>query len=216
MSAPRSRLGVAGVLAGIVFAAGLFGIFTLPGGGNVTDRQFTDFYNSSGRRATALLLFFALVAGSWLMAWFYSELRRTLAPGVLADYAERTAWLGAAATIIGGAVALGPTAVQMNSGNSFVGIPIAHTFEQAGLLILIVGGIYSFAVATFLIGLHARRTNSAPRWQTITGRVVAVLLLASYLAAPAILLPVWTIILGASSRAVQVSDPGAAPVPATA
>jgi hypothetical protein len=215
MSAPHSRLSVAGVLAGVVFAVGLFCIFTIPGGGNVTDRQFTDFYNSSGRRTTALLLFFALVAGSWLMAWFYSELRRTLAPGALADYAERIAWLGAAVTIIGGAVALGPVAVQMNSGNSFVGIPIAHTFDQAGLLILIVGGIYSFAVATFLMGLHGHRTDSAPRWQTITSRTVAVLLLASYVAAPAVLLPIWTILVGASSRRVHVRDPRPAAVPTT-
>ena len=206
MSTMRNRLNVAGVLAGIVFAAGLFSIFTLPGGGSVTDRQFTDFYNSSGRRITAMLLYFALVAGSLLMAWFYGELRRSIASGSLADYAERIAWLGAAATIIGGAIALGPVGVQINSGNSFVGIPIAHTFAQAGLLVLIGGGIYSFAVATFLMWLHAGRTASAPRWQTVSGRVVAVLLLASYVAAPAILLPIWTIVVGLSSRRAQTAD----------
>lgn len=201
MSVNSSRLPTAGILAGVLFAAGLFSVFSLPGGGSVTDRQFTDFYSSSGRRASALVLYFALVAGSWLMAWFFAELRRSLAPGALAEYAERVAWLGAAATVIGGAVALGPVGVQMNSGNGFVGIPVAHAFDQAGLLILIVGGIYSFAVATFLMALHARRTASAPRWQTVIGRVVAVLLLASYVAAPAVLLPLWVIVMGLTSRA---------------
>jgi hypothetical protein len=200
MTAQRTRLTTAGVLAGLLYAAGLFSVFILPGGGSVTDRQFTDFYGASGRRATALLLFFALVVGSWLMAWFYGELRRSLAPGALAEYAERVAWVGATATIVGGGVALGPVAVQMNSGGAFVGVPVAHAFDQAGLLVLLVGGIYSFALATFLVSLHARRTATAPRWQTATGFVVAVLLLASYVAAPAVLLPLWTIAVGVASR----------------
>lgn len=208
MPAPRSRLTPAGTLAAVVFAAGLFSPFTIPGGGTVTDGQFTDFYNSGSQRATALLLFFALVAGSWLMAWFYTELRRTLAPGAMADYAERTAWIGATATIIGGAVMLGPVGVQMTSGKEFVGIPIAHTFAQAGLFILLVGGIYSFALATFLMWLHASRTASAPRWQSVGGRVVAVLLLASIVAAPAILLPVWTFVVGLTSRRALARNPG--------
>ena len=209
MPTSRSRLTPAGMLAGVVFAAGLFSPFTIPGGGNVTEQQFTDFYSSGSQRATALLLFFVLVAGSWLMAWFYTELRHTLAPGAMADYAERTAWIGATATIIGGAVVLGPVGVQMNSGKSFVGIPVAHTFAQAGLFILLVGGIYSFALATFLMWLHASRTASAPRWQTVVGRVVAVLLLASIAAAPAILLPIWTFVVGLTSRRAQTRSQGA-------
>ncbi|HEX7106208.1 MAG TPA: hypothetical protein VF218_09595 [Acidothermaceae bacterium] len=200
MSGSRSRLGTAAVLAGVLFAAGLFSVFLLPGGGKVTDQQFTDFYNSSGRRGAALLLFFALVAGSWLMAWFFGELRRAYAPGALADFAERAAWLGATATVVGAGVALGPVGVQMNSGRTFVGIPVAHAFDQAGLLILIVGGVYSFALATFLMCLHASRTSSAPRWQTVTGRIIAVLLLASYVASPAMLLPLWAIVVGVTSR----------------
>jgi hypothetical protein len=42
-----TRLRAAGALAGVLFGAGLFSIFLVPGGGTVTDTQFTDFYRSA-------------------------------------------------------------------------------------------------------------------------------------------------------------------------
>lgn len=196
----RTRMRLAGVLAAVVFTAGLFSIFLLPGGGEVTDAQFTDFYASGTARATAMILYLALAAGSLLMAWFYTELRHAVGPGAAADYAGRLAWLGSAATIIGASVALAPTAVQLNSGSDFVGIPLAHTFDQAGLLIIIVGGIYSYALATFLLCRHARHAKTAARWQATVGMTIAVLLLASYFATPAILLPAWVLFTALTYR----------------
>jgi hypothetical protein len=198
-----TRLRVAGALAGVLFGAGLFSIFLVPGGGTVTDTQFTDFYRSGTSRAAAMILYATLVVGSWLLAWFYTELRRVTGPGAISDYAGRLAWLGSGATIIGGAIALAPTAVQVNSGGGYVGIPLEHTFDPAGLLV-VVGGIYSYALATFLLCLHARNTRVAPRWQTLTGMIVAVLLLAAYLAVPAILLPAWVLMSAVTYRGSRV------------
>src|SRR5258705_4283751 len=55
-------------------------------------------------------------------------------------------------------------------------------------------GIFSYAVATFAVCLAARRTAALPRWVAVSGMVAAVLLLASFVVAPAVLLPTWAII----------------------
>ncbi|MCW2912745.1 MAG: hypothetical protein JWN52_813 [Actinomycetia bacterium] len=212
MADHRSRLPLAGVLAGLTFGAGLFTLFTIPGGGDVTDQQFADFYNSAAHRATAFGLYLALVVGSWLMMWFFTELGSRLEPGRLTGFTHRMASIGTAAVLIGGAIALAPASVQVNSGRPFVGIPIAQTFAHAGLLVVIVGGVYSFAVVTFVLCLRSRRAATLPGWAAISGMVVAVLLLAAYVVAPAVLLPAWVIIAGFGARRV----PATAPTPTTA
>src|SRR3978361_1413536 len=68
MNERRSLLTTAGTLAAVLFGAGLAAVFLLPGGGQVTEDQFTSFYDSSSRPATALLLYLALVAGSGRLA----------------------------------------------------------------------------------------------------------------------------------------------------
>jgi hypothetical protein len=210
MSRTQSQLAPAGVLAGIVFGAGLFTVLLLPAGGSVSDRQVTDFYESAGKRTTVLVLFLVLVVGSWLMAWFFGELRRSLPAGGPGEYAERAAWLGATASIVGGALAVAPAAAQDLGGQDFVGVSQAVVFGQAGLSCLLVGGMYSFALATFLVSLHAGRTGAVPRWQAASGMTVAVLLLGSFVAAPAMLLPVWALVTGVSPRARLSRATGAA------
>jgi hypothetical protein len=186
----------AGILAGVVFAAGLVAVFLVPVGGSTTDADITAFFDSSGKRLAALLLYPALLVGSWLMAWFFGELRRALPPGALGAYAERVAWLGATASVVGGAVALGPVAAQSLAGHEFVGVPAALALGQAGMGCLLVGGVYSFALAIFLLSVHAARHAALPRWQTTAGLVVAVLLLTAVAAMPAFLLPLWTVFVG--------------------
>lgn len=211
MSRPSSHLRSAGVLAGIVFGVGLFTVLLLPAGGTVSDQRVTDFYASDGKRIAVLALFLALVAGSWLMAWFFAELRRSLPAGALGEYAERTAWLAATACIVGGALAVAPAAAQDLGGQDFVGVSQSVVFGQAGLTCVLIGGMYSFGLATFLVSMHAGRTSAVPRWQAISGMTVAVLLLGSFVAAPAMLLPIWALVTamwprGSVSRATGSSD----------
>ncbi|WP_426507413.1 hypothetical protein ACPPVO_54500 [Dactylosporangium sp. McL0621] len=208
MADHRSRLPLVGVLAGLTFGVGLFTLFTIPGGGEATDQQVTDFYNSGGSRATALGLYFVLVVGSWLMMSFYTGLAARLDDDPLAGFVRRLASIGAAAVIIGGAIALAPSSVQINSGRPFVGVPIAQTFDHAGLMVAIVGGVYSFAAATFVLCLRARRTATLPGWIAISGMVIAVLLLASIVVAPALLLPLWVIPAGLGARRAPAATAG--------
>lgn len=201
----RSRLRISGLLAGVVFLIGLGTFLVLPGGGDVTDKQFTDFYNSGGHRATAVLLYLVLVAGAWLVTWFFGELRALGTQGRLGDVASRVSSVGTAAVIIGGAVALGPTGVQTNSGQPFVGVSVADTFAQAGMFTLIIGGIFSYGLALFLSCLDARRAGGLSGWATMSGMVVAVLLVGAYIALPAVLLPLWMIVVALAARPTPTS-----------
>ena len=91
--------------------------------------------------------------------------------------------------------------VLVNTGQHFVGVPIATALAQSGLFVMIGCGIYSIAVAIFLFSLEARRQRTAlPRWLATSGLVVAVLLLGSYVGAPAALLPIWLVVAGLASR----------------
>jgi hypothetical protein len=208
MNERRSLLTTAGTLAAVLFGAGLAAVFLVPGGGTVTEDQFTSFYDSSGKPATAFLLYVALVAGSGLMAWFFGELRDRIGSTPGTDYAQRVAWLGAGGVIVGGGIELAPAGVQLNSDSSFVGMPIAQSFAQAGLLVFVMG-IYAFAVAVFLSARAARRAGAVPGWVGTSGMVVAVLLLASYIVAPAVLLPLWVLVTALGSRSHRAAAVGA-------
>lgn len=204
----RSRLRLSGVIAGLTFGVGLLSLFSVPGGGNVTDQQISDFYASSGRPGAAFALSLVLAVGCWSMVWFFSELRARLEPGVAADLGVRLATMGSLAVLAGTGITLAPTGVQLMAGGSFVGVPIAQTLDQAGLFVAIFGGVYTLAVAVFLLCMQARRSGVLPGWASASGLVVAVLLVTSVVGMPAVLLPLWVIVAGLGSRRRSGSGAG--------
>ena len=96
------------------------------------------------------------------LVWFLSELRARLPEQVMTWTAYGASVVGAAAVAIGGAILFGPEAVQMNAGAEFVGVPVAHTFAQAGLAVMLGIGLYSLALAVGLCSIALRRANLAP------------------------------------------------------
>ncbi len=207
----RNRLRVAAISAGVVFAAGFTCMTLVPGGGNVTDRDFTDFYNSSGKRLTAYLLDFVLIVGCWLMIWLFTELRARLAASTRSEVAYRLAVGAAVMVMVGGAIDMGPAGAQLNSpGSAFVGVPVAHALAQAGLLTAITG-TFTFAAAVFLLGLEFRRSAAFPNWLGVLSIVFAILLIGSFIVLPVILLPIWAIIVGIAGGRRRT----AAAIPAT-
>jgi hypothetical protein len=178
-----------------VFAVGYAVAALIPGGGDVTDKDFTDFYDSDGKRATAFVLFVVLVVGSLLMIWFFTELTKRLPDDAVKSVAHPIAIVAAGLVLAGAAILGGPLGVQMSSDSDFVGVPIAHTFAQAGFAVMLAGGMWFFAVAVFLFSLSARRSNAFPSWLSMAGMVVGVLLLGSYIWLPGYLLPIWVIVV---------------------
>lgn len=197
----RRRLTIAGIAAGIVFAVGFVMVILVPGlGGTSTTKDFTDFYNSGGKRGAATVLAFVLFIGCWLMIWFFTELRARLASSVRSDLAFHLSVVGAAAVMIGGAVELAPIMVQNGQDNkAFVGVPIAHTFAQAGAGAVIVG-MLTFAAAVLLHGLEFRRSSRFPRWLGVVSIVFAILLISSFFAIGGFLLPIWAILVSVVGR----------------
>jgi hypothetical protein len=198
----RSRLTIAGLTAGVVFAAGFTVLLLVPGlGGTSTTKDFTDFYTSDRRRGAATLLGFVLMVGVWLMVWLFTELRARLDGSTLANLAHRFGIVGVAAVMIGTTVDLGPTMVQNNNDNAgFVGIPVAHAFTQAGAGAVVMG-LMTCAAAMFLYGLDLRRSPHFPRWLGVSSLLLAVLLLVgSFFIAPGYLLTIWAIVVAIASR----------------
>jgi hypothetical protein len=204
----RLRWAIAGVAAGVVFAVGYGAGVVVPGGGETSAQDITDFYASTGKRTTAVISFLVLVVGCFLMVWFFTELWARLPEGILGRVGYHLAVFGAALVVTGTGIMLGPTGVQVFSGAEFVGVNVAHALAQAGLGVMLFGGMYAFAVAVFLLSLAARRAGVLPAWVATTGLVVGVLLLGSVIWLPGLLLPIWVIVVGlAGAREAAVTTP---------
>jgi hypothetical protein len=163
----------------------------------VTDKDFIDFYDNDGKGILASLLIVALAGGSLSVIWFFTELRARLPESMLSTMATSAAKFGAVLAAAGGAIMGGPLGVQQNSEAEFVGVPIASTFAQAGLGVMLIGGMGALMVAVVLVNLAARRAAVLPSWATIVGFVVAFVMLGSFFWAPGVVFPLWLIMLGA-------------------
>lgn len=192
----RTRFIFSAVVAAVLFSIGYAIVVVLPGGGTVADEEFLAFYTPGRSFFLPFMLVLVLLAGSWALVWFFSELRARLPEQVLSQTAYGVALVGAAALAVGGAILFAPSGVQMNAEVGFVGVPVAHAFAQAGLGVMLAIGMYSLALAVALFSLSLRRANLVPSWLSITGIVIAVLLLGSYIWAPGYLLPIWVVLVG--------------------
>jgi hypothetical protein len=191
----KNRLRIPGILGGILFAVGIVGFFSIPGGGKgVTDEQLLAFYNSSGKRTAALIGYLALIVSCWLLVWLFNELRAALAMGTRTVMAHQLGVMGAVLVMVGGGINLAPALDQMITGRAYVGPDIASALAVAGLGVLTVG-VWTMAVSIFLISLQIRSSGVSSRWLWIFGMVIAVLL-ADAFPATILLVAIWAIVVG--------------------
>ena len=193
------RFALSAVLAAVVFGVGYVVPIMIPGAGNTIDKDFTNFYSSDQKMGTAVLLFFVLVAGSLIMLWFFNELRARLPEGMLSRVGYAAAVVGVIAVPAGVAIMAGPLGAQQNSTAStagFVGIPIAHSFAQAGLFLTLGLGMTGFALATLMFSLAARGGALLPNWLVIVGVILAILTLGSFFWIPGYAFVIWVLIVG--------------------
>jgi hypothetical protein len=191
-----TRLRVSAVLAALLFSVGYLVVLVVPGGGDVTAQDFTDYYDSDGRIYLAFVFSVVLLAASWSLVWFFTEIKALLGDGVLGRMAFSVSLVGSAALVAGVAIMFGPSGVQISSDAEFVGVPIAHTFAQAGLGVMLFVGMYSLALATALVSVAAHRQALVARWLSIGGVVVAILMIGSYIWLPGYIFPVWLLAFG--------------------
>ncbi len=160
------------------------------------EEDFADFYGGDPSFFNTFLLLLPLLFGCLALVWFFSELRARLPEQVLSRTAHGASLVGAAALAIGGAILFGPVGVRMNGDADFVGAPVAHAFAQAGLAVMLSIGMYSLALAVGLYSLALRRASVVLAWVAVSGCVIAVLLLGSYIWLPGYLLVIWVLVVG--------------------
>ena len=160
----RMSLLLSAVVSAVLFTIGYLVGALVPGGGDVTDEDFVDFYNSDSEITTALVLAYVLVAGCLALIWFFTELRTRLPDDVISRVAYASAVFGAASVAIGGVLLLAPGSAQLFSDREFLGVDIAHAFAMAGFGIMLIPGMGAFALATALVSLSFLRSGMAPAW----------------------------------------------------
>lgn len=192
----RSTGMLSAIIAAVLFAIGYAIVAVIPGGGTMSEEVFTDFYGGEPSFFTTFLLLLVLLAGSWALVWFFTELRARLPDQVLSQAAYAVSLVGAGTLAIGGAILFAPAGVQMNGDGAFVGVPVAHAFAQAGLGVMLGVGMYSLVLAVGLFSLALQCAELVPGWLSLGGIVVAVLLLGSYIWLPGYLLPIWVLVVG--------------------
>lgn len=192
----NAQLRVSALLAAALFSIGFLVVLVIPGGGEVSAKDFTDYYDSVGRKRVALVLAFVLIAAAWALVWFFAEVRARLADDALGRVASGVSLLGSGALAVGAAIMLAPTGAMLASDADFVGVPIAHTLAQAGLGVMLSVGMWSLALATALLNVAAHRQGVVPRWLSIGGVFVSVLMLASYIWVPGYIFPIWLVVFG--------------------
>lgn len=195
---PRKRLLISAILGAVLMTVGFLGTaFLIPGSGSPTDLDFTNFYASTSKVMLVFWSVIVLAAAGWCLVWFFNELRSRLPDGTLSKTAYSIAIIGIAALVIGAGIESGPAGVQINSSTgSFVGVPVAHTFAQAGLGAMIEAGIFSLLVATVLFSIALKQSALVPSWVPIFGYICALLMISSFILVGAFFFPVWLIVLG--------------------
>jgi hypothetical protein len=197
----KLTLRLSALVSSVLFTIGYCMVIVVPGAGDANkEKDFTDFYDSDAKMLVAFLMGIALVAGALALVWFVSEVRSRLADDTLSRVGYTGPVIGASAAAIGGAIMLAPTGVQQNSDAGFVGVAIAHTFDQAGLGVMLLLGMTSLALATALFSLGAKRARLLPPWAGWAGVVVAVVMLGSYIWLPGLIFPVWVLSFGLALR----------------
>lgn len=202
----QARGRIAAITTALVFTVGFGGFLQAgpPGGGTTPAKAVTDYYHSTGSVIMGAVLGLVQVAGCLLLLWFFAELRSRLADTMLTQVAHTFAIVGVTLVLAGTMIMLGPTGVQLFTGSSFaggtfVGVPAALTAGQAGIWVLLFGGVYPIAAAVFLLSLAARRQRAAlPGWLAVAGMVIGVLLIASVIGTPSLLLVIWLLLVAAT------------------
>ncbi len=200
-------LRLSALVSSVLFTIGYCTVILVPGTGDTNkEKDFTEFYDSDGKMVLAFLMAIALVAGGLALVWFFNEVRSRLADDTLIRVGYAAAVIGVTAAATGAAIVLAPIGVQQNSDSDFVGVAIAHTFDQAGLGVMLLVGMTSLALATALFSLGATRARLIPSWAGWTGAALAVVMLGSYVWLPGLVFPVWVLAFGLVLR----SEPAAA------
>ena len=193
-------VGISGIVAAVLIVAGV-----LLGGNtpeyDAPDAEWLQWFDKDSNTNAALLGALVLVVGALALIVF--------ATGLAARFRAAGGQRGNAALIAGAGVACGvcfivggilanaiAAAIAFDSDYPIPAPDVAKALEQAGIGIVLVGAGWAAALLVAVVSFSARRTGQLPSWLTAAGMVVAVLLLASIIFVPLVLLPLWALVTG--------------------
>ena len=186
-----------GIVGAVVYGVGFVLVSSVPGGGDVDDSDFEDFYVTDENTALPIVGLFVLTIGVLAMLWFFHELRTAVgtADGGLGWAA---AALGLAVVVTGASVLAGPSGVQAFSDADFVGAPVAHALAQAGFAAMLVPGSLVLGAGVAMLSFAGRRAGVLVPWVAIAGFVAGALQLFAFIWIPHFAIPLWVILAAAA------------------
>lgn len=213
----RTRTGISwgslSPLAGIAFAVlFLVGIMTRGTTPEYTEsaESFASFFGDSGNRIQMIvgsyLMILAGLAFLWLLVNAYSRVRDAAASSSRLSLAMLTSGTLFVGLLLVAAIAMAAVPGSMSFGGApYPGAEFAIQMEQLGFALLLLPGMLAAAICVASLSIAARNAKLLPSWLTTAGLVSAVILLFSPLFLPAVVLPLWILVVGIVSLRRQQS-----------
>lgn len=183
-----------GIAAAIVYIVGHILLAPVPGGGDTNADDFQKFYVTDDNTGVAIAGVLVLTIGCLGMVWFFHEvLEHVETPLARAGFVSTA--VGLALVAAGAAILAGPSGVQFNSDEPFVGNEVAHALAQAGYGVMLIGGAMFLGLGVGMLAVDGRRLGVLVPWVGIAGIVAAVLQLVGYIWLPIFAIPLWVLIV---------------------
>src|SRR5215207_4513379 len=177
-----------GAVGAVVYVVGFVLVSSAPGGGDVEGSDFEDFYVTDDKTAMVVIGLIVLTIGVLALLWFFHQLRTAIAT-TDAGFGWGAAALGLALVGGGGSLLAGPSGAQAFSDADFVAQPVANTFAQAGLAMMLVPGSLFLALGVAVLSLAGRNAGVLVPWVAIAGLVAAALQLVASIWIPSLAIP---------------------------
>ena len=197
-----------GIAGAVVYGVGFVLVSSAPGGGDVDDSDFEEFYVTDENTALPIIGLFVLTIGVLALLWFFHELRTAAGAGDGA-FGWAAAALGLAIVLTGGSILAGPSGVQAFSDADFVGAPVAHALAQAGFAAMLVPGSLVLGAGVAMLSFAGRRAGVLVPWVAIAGVVAGALQLFSFIWIPHFAIPLWVVLAGAAGVRLTAGAPTA-------
>ncbi len=215
----RTFAAIAAIAFAVLYVTALFGVMDLPEEGD-SDAAVLATYTDTGKRAGLTAGVYLLAGAGLAFIWFLASLRERLRRDDVGDRLSSIAFAGglvytAMLFTAGAAFGVLPLAIGVGEFEAEAVDPaLARVLVQLGFTILLIYGLLAAAVMVVAVSLAALRTALLPRWLTLAGFVVAVLLLFGPVYMPQLLVPLWAVAVGLALTRRSVTTLAREPSPA--
>ena len=180
-----------GIAFAVLFVAG-FLVFPTPSD-EKDSAKWARWWTDSGHRTGAVIGAYLMVFALLAFVWFMWDLNRRLRDrgGMMITFGTVFVTLGLVSALVRAAI---PGGKLFGSTPIPPGAELARQFDNIGFAVLLVAGALAAGAFTAAASYLAQRAEILPRWLTIAGYVVAVLMLAAGFFLPFVLFPLWVLV----------------------